>query len=129
MDTPQDKCCPKLAFQTIVQNAPQLRYLIYRNPFDGANGMPWKWFEQHMLQEGTCLETVEFSPPPEARLYGCSARKWLQFQKVEGYASEPYPLKGIFEKVTSGSFSHKYILDVQQLWKKLRNMRTFHEPK
>lgn len=117
---PQPDCRSKLTFQMIIQNAPHLRHFLYYHPYDGSYGMPWNWFEQHVLKVDTYLKTIEFWPE-YTRL-----EKWCKLQRMQDFVANPYSLRSILEKVVCGTNLPNFVVDVSLLLKKVRSM---HIPK
>lgn len=104
-------------FRMIVRNAPRLEHLSYYYPADSANGLPWEWFEEHIRNNGTLLKTIHFRPSIEPYNCSCSLEKWYELKNIQDFA--PNTPGGILEQVVSGSMSDFFILDVQQLLKKI----------
>lgn len=115
-----------LSFQLIVQNAPELRHLVYHSYLNGAQ---LNWLEQHISKQGTRLNKIEFLPGQPRNTYCDSVQKWCQSQKVEVFVETPYSHRGILEKVVTGDESGVFVLDVQGLLKKIRGRFTLSEQK
>lgn len=128
-DKPPSK---SLYFETIIENTFKLKTLIYDFPLDGNYGLPFNWFQRHISDYSTTLETIQFRPDYEDRSLKMTwARDWCDIQEIDLFSPQVSPKKHkeIIREAVYGTPNSTLILDVTVLASKLRKPRRANLPR